>query len=201
MKCHDGLSGFLTGLLLLCASANTGSAVGLFSCPVYLAWDSSTDARVTGYALYFGLTNAAVTNRLDVGGVHSVTLTNLYAGSNYFFSLVTYDAAGSESAPATVGPFSPPALTRLRATKLADGSMSLRFRSAPGSICRVEYAPAFPAPQWWRTLVTTNADANGNVVILDPPKDSSPTRFYRVARPVPVPKEEPKRNPVLSPEL
>lgn len=196
MKCHNGLRGFSIGLLLLSATLNTGSAGGLLSCPVNLAWDKSADDRVIGYALYYRLANTTVSNRLDVGGVQSVTLTNLYAGSNYFFSLVTYDATGSESVPATAGPFSPPAITRLRVSKLADGSMALRFRSAPGSPSWVEFSSTFPATHW-RTLVATNADADGNVVVLDSSIDSSSTRVYRAARLGPGIKETPKRSPIL----
>ncbi len=170
------------GLTLTLAGLCASASGGMLGCPVTLAWDASPDANVTGYALYYGTENPAVTNRLDVGPVLSVMLTNLYAGSNYFFLVVAYNASGAESVP--IGPlyYSPPAITKIRLTRNADGSSRLQFRTAANTPCRVEYSASLNSSRWL-TLATTNSDAGGNVAIIDRFAGLVPSRFYRAVRP------------------
>jgi hypothetical protein len=151
----------------------------MIGCPVTLAWDASRDTNVIGYALYYGLENAAATNRVDVGPALSATLTNLYAGTNYFFLVVAYNAAGIESLPTGLI-YSTPAISGLRIAKLSDGSTVLRFRSAVGSPCRVEYSSLQDGQ--WLTMARTNADAAGYVVVTDPSPGLPASRFYRGVR-------------------
>ena len=181
MNFGSGLKGLQFGLVLAFATLN-GSAKGeLLGCPVTLAWDSSPDANVTGYALYYGLEPAGVTNRLDVGAEQSVMLTNLYAGSNYFFLVVAYNASGLESVP--IGPlyYSPVAMTKIRLNKSPDGSSLLQFRTAANARCGVEYT-SLRDPGLWQTLSVTNADAAGNVAITDRSAAQAAKRFYRAVR-------------------
>jgi len=175
------LKGIPLGLLFAFTTFSASAAGGLLGCTVTLAWDASPDANVTGYALYYGLENPAVTNRLDVGSAQSAMLTNLYAGSNYFFLVVAYNAVGLESVP--VGPlyYIPPAMTKIRINKLPDGSPLLQFRTAANAQCRVEYSLS-PGSGPWLTLSTTNADALGNVAISDRPAGQGANRFYRGVR-------------------
>jgi len=181
MKFSRSLKGLPFGLLFLFATLTTSFADGLLGCPVTLAWDASPDVSVTGYALYSGLENSVVTNRLDVGLAQSVTLTNLHASANYFFFVVAYNPLGIESIPSGLVLYSPPALTRLRISRLVDGSTVLQFRSAAGSRCRIEYAPS-PDSSHWQTLSTTNADVARKVVINDSTAILSEKRFYRAVR-------------------
>jgi hypothetical protein len=152
-----------------------------FFCPVTLEWDASPDASVEGYVLYYGVENSNTTNRLEVGPAQSVALTNLYAHSNYFFFATAYNTLGVESVPSGSLFYRPPAITRLRLTKQADGVSILLFRSAPASLCRVEYALT-PDSNQWLTLATTNADVAGKVVIYDSTDILSEKRFYRAVR-------------------
>jgi hypothetical protein len=170
------------GLSLFLATFTTSIAEEFIGCPVTLAWDASPDASVTGYALYYGLADESVTNRVDVGPAQSVTLTNLYAVSNYFFYVVAYNVLGMESVPSGVLTYSPLALTKLRMSTLEDGSTVLQFRSGAGSPCRVEYSSTLNATQW-QTLTVTNADSGGDVSIHDPTVGQVASRFYRAARP------------------
>jgi hypothetical protein len=182
MKCCNGFKGIVFGLPLFLATFTTSIAEEFIGCPVTLAWDASPDESVTGYALYYGLADASVTNRVDVGPAQSFMLTNLYSVSNYFFYVVAYNVLGMESVPSGVLTYSPLALTKLRLSTLQDGSTVLQFRSGAGSPCRVEYSSSLNATQW-QTLATTNADANGNVSINDPTVGMVASRFYRAARP------------------
>jgi len=181
MKCRIGLKGFPFGMLFFLATFTTSAAEGLISCPVTLAWDASPDASVNGYALYYGIENSNLTNRVDVGLAQSVTLTNLYAYSNYFFFATAYNVLGIESIPSGILFYAPPAITWLRITKLPKGLTRLQFRSAVGSRCRIEYAST-PDSNVWLTLATTDADAAGNVVINDSAAVFSEKRFYRAVR-------------------
>jgi hypothetical protein len=181
MRFGIGLKGNSFGLLFLLIALAPCSADELRSCPVTLAWDASPDFNVTGYALYYGLENSTVTNRVDVGPVQSVTLTNLQAFSNYFFYAVSYNVVGMESVPSGALFYRPPALTKLRISKHPNGSTVLRFRSGAGSLCRVEYAST-PQITGWQTLATIRADAGGNVVIRDSSVGPQTTRFYRAVR-------------------
>lgn len=178
----NGLRGIVFGLAFLPATFTTSIAEEFIGCPVTLAWDASPDTSVTGYALYYGLADSTVTNRVDVGPAQSATLTNLYAVSNYFFYVVAYNVLGMESVPSGVLTYSPLALTKLRMSTLEDGSTVLQFRSGAGSSCRVEYSSILNATQW-QTLTVTNADSGGNVSIHDPTVGQVASRFYRAARP------------------
>ena len=162
-----------------CCSVN---AEPMSAIPITLAWDGSPDPEVAGYALYYGVLNSSITNRVDLGTTTSATISNLHAGSNYIFFVVAYSAAGIESVPSNLLPYTPLALSRLRLTELTDGTMSLRLRSAPNSLCRVEYASTPDAVQW-QTLASAVADADGYVVISDRPSRRPSSRFYRAMRP------------------
>lgn len=181
MKSLTGWKGLPFGMLFLLATFTTAAAEGLISCPVTLAWDASPDPSVKGYMLYYGVENSIATNRLDAGVGQSVTLTNLYAHSNYFFFATAYNALGVESVPSSSLFYRPPAITRLRISRQVDGAMTLLFRSAPASLCRIEYA-LMPTSNQWLTLATTNADALGNVVIADSSALLPEKRFYRAVR-------------------
>ena len=181
MKFSIGLKGLPFGMLFLLATFTTSAAEGLIGCPVTLAWDASPDDSVNGYALYYGIENSNATNRLDVGLAQSVTLINLYAHSNYFFFATAYNVLDIESVPSGSLFYRPPAITRVRISRQPDGATTLRFRSASGSRCRIEYAST-PESSQWQTLATTDADAAGNVVVNDPSAVFSEKRFYRAVR-------------------
>ena len=149
--------------------------------PVKLVWDVSFDLAVIGYALYYYLADFLVVNRLDLGIAQSATVSNLEAGSDYLFYVVAYDAAGVESPPSNSLLYRPPAMSRLRITKMSESTMSIQFRAAAGALCRVECASTLTSPQW-QTLGTATADANGNVLINDPASGRPALRFYRALR-------------------
>lgn len=172
------MSGFLFGF----TTASAIGSDGLIACPITLAWEASPDASVTGYALYYGPADFAVSNRLDTGPTQRVTLTNLYADTNYFFFVVSYNAVGLESVPSDILNYRPPALSLIRISKESEEAAILEFRSAVGSPCRVEYL-AWPYWTQWQTLVATNAAADGKVVVRDPFIEPPAGRFYRVVRP------------------
>jgi len=66
--------------ILLCASVASAA-------DVTLAWDASTDTRVTSYKLYYGTTSGVYGTPVDVGKVTQFKLTGIAEGVNVFFAV------------------------------------------------------------------------------------------------------------------
>jgi len=64
---------------------------------VTLAWPASADPSVVGYKLYYGVASGAYTQTLDVGPATTATISNLIAGTRYYFAATAYNASGVES--------------------------------------------------------------------------------------------------------
>lgn len=168
--------------LVFSTSLTRMEAATLYATPCTLAWNQCQDTNVSGYALYYGITGSATTNRVNVGMTNQITLNNLLASSNYFFYVVAYNGSGIESPPSPLIDCTPPALSALILTPAVNGSMSVCFQAATGAVCRIEYTPTL-SPAQWQTLGSATADANGNVTLTDSLTRNSPTRFYRAAVP------------------
>ncbi len=157
-------------------------AAPLCACPCTVTWNQCQNPMVSGYCLYFGITNSTATSRLDVGMTNMVILKNLLSSSNYFLYVVSYDSTGIESAPSVEIFYTPQALSALKLTKLTNGILSLHFLATTGAVGQVEYTPCLNPPQW-QTLGSATADANGNVTMTDPLTGHPPARFYRTDLP------------------
>ena len=66
---------------------------------VSLAWNPSPDARVVGYALYYGTASGAYSQRVEAGANTICTANGLAEGTSYYFIAVAYDADTVESLP------------------------------------------------------------------------------------------------------
>lgn len=172
------------GMALLAAPFSSAAiaAGALLAYPFQLAWNSSSDPEVMGYAVYYSLEGSKVTNRIDAGPNISVPLMNLQASSNYLFYVVSYDATGIESPPSNTLEYAPPALSPLEANVLPDGSVVLQFWAAVNASCRLEFSSTLSPPQW-QLLSSTHADSNGQVTVTDPLPIGARARFYRAVEP------------------
>ena len=95
-------------LLTLCPFL---SPTNSFARDVTLAWDPpviTTD--VTGYMIHYGTASGNYSQAIDVGIAISYTVSNLLDGQTYYFTVTSYNAAGTESeyaneisAPAAAG--------------------------------------------------------------------------------------------------
>ena len=65
-----------------------------------LSWTAVPDSSVAGYKLYYGTTSGHYESKVDVGPIPSYTLSNLQAGTTYFFAVSAYNEGG-ESALST----------------------------------------------------------------------------------------------------
>jgi hypothetical protein len=64
---------------------------------VALSWPASADPSVTGYKVYYGAASGAYTNSLNVGLATAATVSNLAAGTRYYFAATAYNSSGAES--------------------------------------------------------------------------------------------------------
>jgi hypothetical protein len=63
-----------------------------------LAWNASVPSDgVAGYFIYYGTAAGSYTERVDVGLATEVVVTNLKAGTTYYFATTAYTSAGLES--------------------------------------------------------------------------------------------------------
>jgi len=73
-----------------------------FAASVTLAWDASTDPKVTGYKLYYGTASRSYGTGIATGKVTEYTLTNIAEGVNVFFAVTAVDTTDNlESAFST----------------------------------------------------------------------------------------------------
>jgi hypothetical protein len=151
-----------------------------------LAWNPSPDPNATGYFLGWGLASGVCTNLLDAGNSTSATVAGLATNVTYYFTIVTYDAAGDESppsneityavpvaAPAPVGP-------GLGIGFAGAGTAAVAHFSFPGSAGAAYDLQASQDLQQWETLCTTNCSSDGPIVFDDPDMRIYPRRFYRL---------------------
>jgi hypothetical protein len=171
-----------TVLAPMVAAAGSVAPGGMMGAPCSLAWGASPSGGiVAGYAIYYGTDSSSLTNRIDVGTALTVTVGNLWVGTNYFFYAVAYDGDGNESIPSQVIQYNPPPVSNPVLNVLANGTTHISVRSAPGATCQVEFTDSLNFPQW-QILGSAVADTNGQVNFVDMLHGLPPTRFYRAAR-------------------
>ncbi|MGV3533556.1 MAG: fibronectin type III domain-containing protein, partial [Chthoniobacteraceae bacterium] len=66
---------------------------------VTLEWDSSPDADVTGYRLWYGTSAGSYQHSVEVGKTTSASIPNLADAQTYFIVVTALNAAGLESEP------------------------------------------------------------------------------------------------------
>ena len=144
------------------------------------SWDSSPDQAVAGYALYYGMANQPITNRVDTGSNLTATIP-LYVGTNYSLFVVAYSEGGMESPPSNILYYTPPPMSRIQVNELVGNMVGIRFQTSPLAPCRIEWTSVLNPPDW-QTLEEVTADANGNIVVTDSPADHPEGRYYRAVK-------------------
>lgn len=66
-----------------------------------LAWDHSTSSNVAGYQVSYGTQSGKYTATVKAGYVTSVSITGLTEGTTYYFSVQSYDSAGTLGSPSS----------------------------------------------------------------------------------------------------
>ncbi len=80
--------------LLMMATLFCGPAHGA---QITLTWDPSSDSTITGYRVYWGTQTNQYALLADVGNSTRSTLSDLQAGTTYYFAATAYNAKGAES--------------------------------------------------------------------------------------------------------
>lgn len=143
-----------------------------------LAWNPSTDSSVVGYNLYYGTSSGDYTSKITVGNVTTATVSNLVAGTTYYFSATAYNANGVESNFSNETKFIVPGVLTLAPGATASGAPTIRFPVEPDHWYEVQATSDF---QSWTTIFqTTVASTNEWVEFTDPNAASFRSRFYRL---------------------
>ena len=125
------------------------------SATLTLAWDQSTDLNVAGYVLYWGTNSGVYSSQSNVGNQSLVQVGGLADGTNYYFVVSAYNAAGQLSLPsAEVSGQTPVTATNAPSVSCtAPTASSLSPRAATSS------RPPFPASRRrrWRTSISASA--------------------------------------------
>jgi len=180
-RLHPAGKLLLIGLGGLTPADGRAAVSATIAVPCTLAWDPSRDARVAGYAVYYGQVGSTTTNRLDIGAATNATIYSLTVASNYFFYVTSYNTNQLESSPSPIIFYRPPALSGLRLTPQVNGTVKIQFRTAPGAVGSIQYTVSWVNPGW-QTVGTAIADTNGVVTITDSVVKRYPTCFYRAVR-------------------
>jgi hypothetical protein len=94
---HKGLGAVLFCLIVVIGSvllAHAPACAAQFS----LIWDPSEDSGVVGYNVYYGTQSGHYTTEVNAGNTTTYTVSNLQAGSIYYFAVTAYDSYSYESA-------------------------------------------------------------------------------------------------------
>ena len=136
------------------------------SAQVTLAWDAGTDPSTAGYKVHYGNSSGSYQAVIDVGKTPTCTISNLPAGTTYYFAATDYNASGVESAYSnevsyTASATTPPATC---AYSISPASQSVGSSSVQGT----ESVTASSGCTWtavsnasWITI-TSNSSVTGN---------------------------------------
>ena len=118
------------------ASVVVGIAAAADAATITLAWDPNPEPDIAGYRLSFGTNSGQYTTTIDVGNITTYTLTNLLAGSTYYFALQAYNAAGTSpySNEVSITLPSPLTVTNLTANRASPqpAGTTITFSAAAG---------------------------------------------------------------------
>src|SRR5664279_5874160 len=82
-----------SSILLLMAGASFGASVNL-------SWNHNPEPDIAGYHVLIGVASGQYTQSIDAGPVTTTTISNLSAGTTYFFAVTAY-TSGFESLPSS----------------------------------------------------------------------------------------------------
>ena len=82
----------MIALLLYLALASSAQSV-----PTTLRWNANAEPDIAGYRVYYGTGSHVYTRHIDVGNSTAAIISDLLAGTLYYFATTAYNAFGVES--------------------------------------------------------------------------------------------------------
>ena len=93
------MAGHKTLIACVLTLAILGFAPHVDAASLTLAWDHSTSSNVAGYLVSYGTQSGKYTTTVKAGYVTSVEINGLTEGTTYYFSVQSYDSAGTLGSP------------------------------------------------------------------------------------------------------
>lgn len=136
---------------------------------------------MAGYRVYYGVASRSYTEVIDAGNATTVTVSNLVAGTTYYFALVAYNALGLQSDYTGELTYSvpladpdPPA--RLVMRIVPPKQTVLTVIGSPGRTYDIEASTDLTA---WETIGVVTLDSTGMAIVTEDNPSSRSRRFYR----------------------
>jgi hypothetical protein len=111
---------------------------------ITLAWDPGAAPDIAGYRLYSGTASGVYTKVTEVGNATTTAVSNLGAGTTYFFAVTAYNTAGLESPPSNqisyTVPLSSPTPTPIPTPPPALGQAPFKLDGQPDSSGYLQYS-------------------------------------------------------------
>lgn len=173
---HGGVvrAAIIAGGILVIA---VGSAWGA---GVTFGWTANTDP-VAGYKIHYGPASRTYNQVFDARNVTTGTVSNLLAGTRYFFALTAYNSQGLESdysneltyfVPTNIGPSGP---FRLTITVTPSQQKMLTVTGPTNRSYSIEAGTNLTA---WTNMGTVTVGGGGSATFVDT-NAASPRRYYR----------------------
>jgi hypothetical protein len=147
---------------------------------VTLSWFPSPSPDITGYNVYSGGVSGIYTNKISLGNTTSVILSNMVAGSTYYFSATCYNTNGEESALSNEAVYTMPPDTTglpvmLENPSMSGGNFSFTITSTAGDNFAVEVSEDMI--NWVRVQTNT-----APFTFVDSNSSQSRDGFYRTVK-------------------
>ncbi|MDB6067013.1 MAG: fibronectin type protein [Pedosphaera sp.] len=147
---------------------------------VAIAWDPVSTPGVSGYVVYYGITNNNFTTRVDVGTNTTATITGLTSGQTNYFIVTAYNAAKVEGLPSASLKYVVPNPVKITGHPKKGSPASVTFLAAPSHYYVVEASTDMKT--WTPVYQTSMVTSNGWMTFEDPETSSFEKRFYRLAQ-------------------
>ena len=95
------MAGHKTLIACVLTLAILGFAPHVDAASLTLAWDHSKSSNAAGYLVSYGTQSGKYTTTVKAGYVTSVTINGLTEGTTYYFSVQSYDSAGTLGSPSS----------------------------------------------------------------------------------------------------
>jgi Fibronectin type III domain len=160
------------GILLIALLYNPAQA----ATSITLAWAPSLSTNTAGYDVYYGLTNSAYNQMVNVGNVTNATISGLTGGMIYYFAAKAYNSPGELSVFSNQASYALPAtLTGLQIRAAPAGEFILTVTGPAGQTNEILATQNFKV---WTVIGTMTVGAGGTFVFIDTNAANYPMRFY-----------------------